>query len=329
MNRLRSARYPLAAALLLLACQSAFAAGDDEEEDQEPWSSRWSLAGATQVDQQSNRGAAVAIGYSVTPTTAVRLSASSTAYSATQSNGFHSNGIEFGAGHDFSRITISGALGTWQASDILTASEGKFGVDLRFKPWSIGLRGMYRRSKFDSLTVNSTITLADGTTLPLVNAIASCTLSNKGFGAHGEFAGAVWGAHATLMAYQYKNANCSYGMVTGLDALFHPSKDEFVQLESVRVAELALIGVRPIGRENTLLSSEFNGGASWKRNDLIVALDYTRQAEYIKGGRSNTIAATGTADLGHNSGVDVTIGLTRGNTVVRGAFVGFGFRAHF
>ena len=329
MKRLHGARYPLAAVLLLLACQPALAAGADEEEEQEPLTARWSLAAATQVDQQSNRGAALAIGYAVAPTTAVRLSANSNAYSATQSNGFHSNGVEFAVGHDFSHISVSGALGTWQASDILTASEGKLGVDLRFKPWSIGLRGMYRRSSFDRVTVNQVITLPDGTMLPVANAVASCTLSNEGIGAHGEFAGEVWGAHATFMTYQYKNANCSYGKTTGLDALLHPSKDEFKQLESVLVAQLALIGVRPIGRENTLLSSEFNGGASWKRNDLIVALDFTRQAEYFTGGSSNTIAATGTADLGHNSGVDVTIGLTRGNTVVNGAFVGFGFRAHF
>ncbi len=328
MTRRPNARYPLVAVLLLLACQPVLAAADDEEEEQEPWNARWSLTAATQVDQQSNRGAEVEIGYLLTSTTNLRFAGNSTAYSPTLSNGFHSNGVAAGVGHDFKHFTVTGAIGRWQDTDILTATEGKLDADFRFKPWTIGLLGLYRRSGFEPLNVKSTITLTDGTALP-VTAVSSCTLSNEGVGVHGAFAGDIWGAHASFMSYQYKNGNCSFGKTTGLDALKHPAKDEFVQLEAVLVDQLSTIGVRRIGRENTLLSSEFDGGASWRRQDLIVSLDFSHQADYFSGSASNTIAATGTADLGHNSGVDVTLGLTRGNTVVQGAFVGFAFRAHF
>lgn len=327
MTRLQILSLPLLA--LLLASPPALAAADDEEEqDQQPWDARWSLALSTEVDQQSNRGLEAAGGYALTPTTTVFVGANSIAYSPTVSNGFHSDGIEAGLSHDFRHFTLSGAIGRWQDSDILTAEEAKLGFDLRFKPWSVGLRAMYRRSGFEPVDVNATITLRDLTQLPVL-ATSSCTLSNEGYGIHAEFAGDVWGAHASAMSYQYKDASCSFGMTQGLDVLDHPVKTEFVQLEAPLVTQLETIGVRRIGRENTLLASEIDAGASWKRQDLIVSLDVTHQQEYFSGAGSNTFAATGTADMGHNSGVDVTIGITRGSTVVSGAFVGFAVRAHF
>jgi hypothetical protein len=328
----RFARYPLTAAFLLLACQPVLAAADDEEEEQEPWNARWTLAAGTEIDQQSNRGAEVEIGYLLTPTTSVKLDANSSAYSQTLSNGFHSNGVEFGASHDFRHWTLVGAVGTWQASDILTAVEGKLGADLRFKPWTVGILGMYRRSDFESLSVTSAITLADGTVVPVPTTptVATCKLTNQGFNGHGSYAGDVWGFHAAFTSYQYKNANCSYGDNTGIvEALLHPDKNVFMQLEAPLVSELETIGVRRIGHQNTLLSSELEAGASWKRNDLIVSLGVAHQEEYFSGATSNTLTTTGTADLGHNSGVDVTLGYTRGDTVVSGAFIGFAFRAHF
>ena len=329
MTNLDSSRYPLIALLLLLACQPALAAAvDEDEETPEPFNASWALAGSTEVDQQSNRGAEVEIGYALTPTTRVRVGADSVAFSATQSNGFHSNGVELGAAHDFKHWTVSGSVGTWQDSDIVTAKEGKLGVDLNFRPWSIGLRGLYRSSAFESLAVDTTVTLRDGSLLP-VHAVSKCKLTNQGVGAHGEFVGAVWGAHATFMSYSYKNGNCSYGSATGLDLLLHPNHDEFVQLEATLVDQMSVAGVRRIGYQNTLLSSLLEGGVSWTHNDLIVSLNIAHQAEYFSTATSNTLAATGTADMGHNSGVDVTIGYTRGDTVSSGAFVGFGFRAHF
>ena len=328
MTRLRNARYPLFLAFLVLACQPAFAAGDDDEEEQEPWNARWELAGSVEVDQQSNRGIDAEVGYAVTPTTSVRFAGNSTAFSPTLSNGFHSNGVEFGAAHDFKHFSLSGAISRWQDSDIVTATEGKLGLDLRTKPWSMGITGMYRRSSFEPLSVNTTVTLDDGTLLP-VAAVSTCKLNNTGFGAHGDYSGRIWSGRARFQSYQYKAGDCAFGKATGLDVLNHPDKNVFVQLESTFVDQLATIGVRRIGHENTLLSSEFGGGASWRHQDFIVSLDYTRQAEYFTGNSSDTLTATGTADMGHNSGVDLVLGYTRGNTVSEGAFVGFVVRAHF
>ncbi len=322
-------RLPLLAVLLLAVCQPAWAAADeDEEEPEQPWDARWALSGATIVDQQSNRVLEAEGSYAWTPATSVRLAGNSIAYSEVPGNGFHAQGVELGAQHDFKRWSLAGAIARWQDSDIVTVEEGKLAADLRLKPWTFGASAMLRRSGFEPTNVNGNITL-DGGTVLAVQAISSCKMNNEGFGAHGAWDGAIWGAHAEVHTYQYKTASCTFGTVTGLDLLKHPTRTEFVQLEAPLVAQLETVGVRRIGRDNALLKNEIAGGASWKHEDFIVRLDVERQTDYFSGSSSDTFSATGTADMGHGSGVDLVIGLTRGGTVVQGAFVGFAVRAHF
>ncbi|HXQ64687.1 MAG TPA: hypothetical protein VN787_07520 [Steroidobacteraceae bacterium] len=324
MTRFLEAGYPLLAVLALAVCQPAAAA---DEEQQAPSDARWSLALGTEVDQQTNRGFEGEVGYALTPNSSVRLAANSVSYYALASNGFSSQGLELGASHNFARWTLDGAVGRWQDTDILTAEELKLGADLPLRPWSIGLRGMLRRSGFEPLGIDTTVTLRDGTQLP-VAATSSCTLDNTGLGLHGAFGGEVWGAYLTAMNYQYRDASCSFD-TPGLEALHHPDRAEFSQLEATLVDPLETVGVRRIGRENALLASDFDAGTSWKHEDLIVSLDFAHQKEYFSGAHSNTLSATGTADLGDKSGVDLTVGLTRGSTVQSGAFMGLAVRAHF
>jgi hypothetical protein len=321
-------RYPLLAALLLCASQPVLAATDDEEEEPEPWDARWSVALSTEVDQQSNRSIEGAAGYAWTPTTSVRVAGNTVAYSEVPGKGFHAQGVELGAQHDFRLWSLSGAIARWQGSDIVTVEEGKLGADLRLKPWTFGIGATLRRSGFDATKDNTIVTLVDGTKLA-VQATSSCKMNNEGFGVHGAYAGDIWGGHAEFRGWRYKDASCTFGKVTGLDALRHPTRDEFVQLELPLVTALETVGVRRIGRDNALLANALDVGASWKHQDFVVRLDFERQNDYFSGRSSNTLFTTGTADMGHNSGVDLVIGLTRGATVVQGAFVGFAVRAHF
>jgi hypothetical protein len=321
-------RYLLLAALLLGAGPAALAATDDDEEEPEAWDARWMIALSTEVDQQSNRNIEADAGYAWTPTTSVRVAANSVAYSEVPGNGFHAQGVELGAQHDFKRWSLSGAIARWQDSDVVTVEEGKLGADLRLKPWIFGVSAMLRRSGFDATKDNTTVTLPDGTQLA-VKATSSCKMNNEGYGVHGAYAGDIWGGHAELRSFQYKNASCSFGTATGLDALTHPTRAEFVQLEAALVTELKTVGVRRIGRDNALLANALEVGASWKHQDFVVRLDFERQKDYFSGNSSDTLFATGTADMGHGSGVDLVVGLTRGSTVVQGAFVGFAVRAHF
>ena len=333
MPTIGSARYPLLAALLCCLCLPALAAtapaGDDEEdEDSAPINARWAVSVDTEVDQQSNRNVGGEVGYAWTQNTSVHFAGNSVAYSEVPGNGFHAQGIELGAKHDFKRWSLDGTLARWQDSDIVTVEELRLDAELPVKPWTLGLGLMARRSGFDAVNVNTTVTLGDGTQLPVL-AVSSCTMNNEGFSVRAAYAGDVWGGHVGLKGYEYKSAKCSFGGVTGLNALERPSKDEFVQLEAPLVAQLEVVGVRRIGRDDALLASQLEAGASWRREDFVVKLDLTRQKDYLSGLQSNTLAATGTADMGHGTGVDLVLGMTRGGGVVSGGFVGFAVRARF
>lgn len=326
MTRRLQALYPLAVCALL-ALGSAAAAVPDEDDPDEEADARWALSLATQVDQDSNRGFSGEVGYNVTPNTAVRGAVTSVDYTATNPNGFHSNGIEAGASHDFEHFGVDMAIGRWQDTDIVTAKELKFGGEYRRDPWSVGLRGGYRKSDFDAFKADTVVTLRTGARLP-VSAVARCKLDNTALGITGRYDGDVWGAYATLMKYQYADSKCKFN-APGLDALSRAQLREFRQLAAGLVDRLSVVATRRIGYENTLLDSSIDVGGSWHHDELVVSLDYTRQKDVFTGTESNTVSTTGTADLGDSSGVDVTLGYTNGRTIKSAAFVGFAVRAHF
>ena len=327
MNRIASTLTGFVVLGLLSCAARGATAADDDEDSTGSQDARWSLSLATQVDQQSARGFDGSVGYGLTPTTELLVSANAVDYTATNPNGFHSQGLELGASHDFKRFTVDGSVGRWQDTDILTAKELKVGGEFHADPWAAELRTAYRRSDFDPFASDRTFTHKDGTTRT-VSATSRCQIRNTELGLGGRYQGDVWGASASVMNYQYAKSTCRFTSL-GLGDKATLTKAEFRQLAAFAVDRLAAVATRRIGRNQTLLDSSIDIGASWKHSDLIVSVDYSRQKEFFKGAKSNTISTTGTADLGSNAGVDVTLGLTRGNGVSSGAFVGFAVRAHF
>ena len=317
----------LLAALLLLAQGPVLAAAPapDEDEPEEHVGGPWSMALATQVDQGPVRGLTGVLGRDLTPNTAVRVAADALDYPTNLEAGYKSVGLAAGASHDFKHVRIDGAFAHWQATDIVNVNELKLGADWRAAPWSAGLRGGYRWSDFDPLDTTATSSVT-GTVMP---AVATCHLHNLAGGAEGRYQGSVWGAYATLMHYRYSDADCHVELVDGTMQKVRLSRDQFVALAPEYADPLSAVALRHIGREQTLLSGSLDAGASWKHEDLVVSLDYARQKEYFFGTSSSTYSATGTADLGNATGVDCTIGLTRGGGVTNGAFVGFAVRARF
>jgi hypothetical protein len=318
----------LCAALCLLALRPVLAADDpDEDEGDEAADAPWSLALATQVDQASTRGFMGELGRDLTANTAMRVTVDSTDFSSTNQAGFKSNGVELGASHEWKRFDIAGAVGRWQDVDLLTAKELKLAGDLRFDPWSVGLRGGYRRSDFDPFTSAAAVTLRSGIVVDAATR-SHCKMDNTSFGADGRFQGDVWGAYATIMSYQYRDAKCSYLAGTALQQA-RVDRLELAALAGGVLDRLTAVATRRIGRDQTLLKSSIDAGASWKHDELVVSLDYSHQQEFLAGAASNTLSVTGTADLGDHAGVDCTIGLTRGGGVTQGGFVGFALRAKF
>jgi hypothetical protein len=326
---LRTTAPCLLAALLLLAQVPAAVAADeaDEDEAEETVNAPWALSLSTLVDQQSTRGFIGQLGRDLTPNTTVRFAADSTDYTATNPAGFKSQGIELGASHDFERFSIDGAVARWQDTDIVTAKELKLGGDVHFDPWSVGLRTGYRRSKFDPFRSTADVTLKDGTVV-VATSTSRCTLDNTALGLDGRFEGDIWGFYATAMSYQYKDSKCSFKV--GAKGVLSPAtRQQLRELSGGALDRLSTVATRRIGRQETLLDSSLDSGLSWKHNDLVVSVDYSRQKDFFIGDSSNTYSVTGTADLGDHTGVDCTLGLTRGGGVTSGGFVGFALRARF
>jgi len=326
----------LLAALLLLAqvpaaatapATAATASDPDEDEPEPKPDAPWSLSLATLVDQASTRGFSGELGRDLTPRTMLRVAADSTDYTSINEAGFKSQGFELGALHKFERFSIQGAIGRWQDTDIVTAKEVKLGGDFHYEPWSVGLRVGYRHSDFDDFTSTADATLPDGTPVP-AGTSSHCKLDNTAFGLVGHYAGSVWGGYATAMSYKYKDSKCSFPE-SGSGVEVRVDRETLLALSGGQLDRMSAVATRYIGREQTLLASSFDAGASWKHGELVVSLDYAHQKDYFVGASSNTYSATGTADLGDHAGIDCTLGLTRGAGVSSGGFVGFALRARF
>ena len=322
---IRTTALYLLAALLLAQAPAALAAADEDEDAEPAARAPWALALATIVDQQSTRGFFGQLGYDLTPKTSVRVAADSTSHTMTNPANFTSQGLEGGAAHDFARFRLDGAVAHWQNTDINSANELKLGSAFNAGPWTAGLRLGYRRTTFDPIATTVT-TPAAPQPQP---AVARCDLNNTALGLDGRYQGSVWGAYASAATYRYADAKCSFRFADGSTVEQHLAKAQFAQLAQAQAAELTLAALHHIGRQEMLLDGYVDAGASWKHDDLVVSLDYSRLKEYFAGATSNTYSVTGTADLGGHTGVDCTLGLTTGGGISEGAFVGFALRARF
>jgi hypothetical protein len=319
----------LAALLLLAQVPAAVAAADDPDEDEpeQKVDAPWSLSLATQVDQLNTRGFTGELGRDLTPNTTVRFRADSNDYTAVAAANFKSEGVELGAVHDWESFSIDGAVAHWIDTDIVTANELKLGGEYRFDPWTVGLKTGYRRAKFDPFTSKGAVTLPDGTVVPATTK-STCKLDNTALGLNGRFDGDIWGASVEFMDYPYADAKCSYKVATK-SALSRADRLALRDLSGGALDRLNSVATRHIGRDESLLDWSLDAGGSWKHDDLVVSLDYSRQKAYLIGAVSSTYAVTGTADLGDHMGVDCTLGVTTGGGVSSGGFIGFALRAKF
>jgi hypothetical protein len=330
-ERIRARRIAAEAALVTLILfattlnQPAIAAADDDENAPDP-DARWSLRLATVVDRQSGRGLAGSAGYSTSPATTWTLGANGSDTTSTSSTGLATSGLEAGYAHDFKQWGVNAAIARWQDVDVLTAREINGGGTFRREAWSIGSRLQLRRTTFDPFVAN--VIAIPGVTLPPTAATARCTLDNLGIGLRSAYDGESFGGYLGGAKYQYRDSSCHFN-VTGLGALLHDTRVELRQLLGPVADLLSRNAARHIGSQNALFDSSYGGGASWRHDDLKLALDYVRARDFLVGLKSDTLSATATADLGDFSGVDMTLGATRSKTYGTLAFIEFAVRAHF
>ena len=295
-------------AVLLAAPLHAAAPPDDDAEEDAADDSRWAVALKTEVDQDSGRSFYGKGAYALTPDTQVSLDAT-LVNAGTNLSGLVSNGLTLGASHDFDPYSVELGLGRWQDNGLVTAKELTGSADFNHDAWTIGINGEARRSNFNPFSANARVTLPDGTLL-IVRARSTCSLDNVGYGLHGDYAGDVWGFSGSYLSYRYADTRCKFDS-PGLAALARARRDQFRQLAAELTNRLERKVTTRIGSQNALLDSSYGLGASWRRDDLVLALDYTRQKDFLGGATASTLALTATADFGHGTGVDVTLGATR------------------
>ena len=315
----------LIAAMAVFAHAPAEGATADDDEDVQPPAGPWGLSLATQVDQPSTRGFQGRIGYDFTKRTSAYFGADNTERTSTNPANFTSTGIEAGAAHAFARFGLDGAVAHWQNTDVNSATEMKLRSEFGAGPWLGAVRVGYRWGKFEPIDTTAT---PPGGPQPLP-AIATCKLNNTAFGLDGRWQSGVWGAHATAMNFRYSDADCHFDFGGGTVVKQKLTRDQFAQLAAAQAAELIAAATHYIGREEMLLDGYVDAGASWKKDDFVVSLDYSRTKEYFEGATANTLSVTGTADLGGHTGVDCTLGITRGTGVSNVGYVGFALRAKF
>ena len=296
---------------LLAAPVHAAPPPDDDEED-ETADTRWALDLKSEVDQDSGRSFEGKVGYSLTPDTQVSLDAISV-NAGTNLSGLVSNGVTLGLVHDFDPYSVNLNAGRWQDNGLVTAKELSGGLDFNHDAWTVGVIGEGRRSDFDAFNANANVTLRNGTKL-VVRARSKCSLDNVGFGLHGEYGGEVWGFSGNYTSYHYADTRCKFNSA-GLAALERAKRSEFRQLAAELTNRLQRKVTSRIGSQNSLLDSSYGAGASWRHDDLVLALDYTRQKDFFGGTTADTLALTATADFGHGTGVDATLGATRSPTL--------------
>ena len=311
MPQPRRLAFCLLVALLAAPVHAAPPPDDDDEEDAAD-DTRWALDLKTEVDQDSGRSFEGKGAYSLTPDTQASLDAVSV-NAGTNLAGLISYGLSLGLTHDFDPYSVAATATRWQDNDLVTAKELTGGFDFNHDAWTIGLIGEARRSDFDAFNANAKVTLPDGTVLT-VRARSKCSMDNVGYGLHGEYTGDVWGFSGNYMSYRYSDTRCKFDSA-GLAALERARRHQFRQLAADLTNRLKRKVTTRIGSQNALLDSSYGAGASWRHNDLVLALDYTRQKEFFGDTVADTLALTATADFGHGTGVDVTLGATRSPTL--------------
>ena len=329
----------LMAGLWLLAPTRAVAADatpaverTDEDEMADSADERWGLKLGVQGDRVSTMGLTGAATYDLFASTTLRASGHSTDYRSDPPVGTPASartvGAEAGVTQRFGRFGLDVALGHWTATDVVKANEFKLGGTFSQGAFSGGLHTGYRRATFVPFT---TLASADfGTGVQLESVVASCRITNTAFGADGRWQGQVFGAHGSMMAYQYGNTRCGL-VASGVgSATVTQSSTAFAALAAAPLSRLAMTALPMIGEQPALARSVGQLGISWKRLNKGFGLDYLRQQDYFSGSTSSALYATATSYLGGSTGLEVTLGRARGgNGGPRGMFGGVGLRARF
>jgi len=302
---------------------------DDEMADSAD--ERWGLNLGVQGDRVSTLGLTGTATYDLYPSTTLHASGGAIDYRSDPPVNTPSTPrtiwADAGITQRFGKFAIDGALGHWVATHVLKADEIKLAATFASGGFSAALRTGYRRSTFawfDSFAVVDV-----GTGPQFLSVVANCQVKNTVFGADGRWQGKAFGVHGSLMSYQYANARCGlyapgYGSVSASLA-----EATFADVARGPLSRLAGTALEVIGEQPSLSRSVARFGASYRRNDKGLSLDYLRQQDNYLGLVGHALYATATAYFGGSTGLDVTFGRSQDGNGPRGLFGGLALRTRF
>jgi hypothetical protein len=284
-----------------------------------------------QGDRNSSYGFTSRLGYDVLRATTLHASAHATEYQGdlhqTNPGTTRSLAAAVGGTQRFGRFALDLDVGQWRVSNLVKTNEFKVAGLFDGGAFSGGLRTGFRKSNFTDFGTTATVDVGAGPqSLPVT---AACQLKSTLFGADGRYQARRWGVHGSLSEYQYSDASCTLYPAAGVGVGASLNAAQFAALAPDQVTRLLNLAMPVIGDQQSLAKSTAQVGASWRRKDLQLALDYLRQQDYFTGAQSTAYFATLTGDLGGGTGVDVTFGRTQGGGTPRGLFGGLGVRARF
>jgi len=305
---------------------------DDEASESATDQGRVAIALGVQGDRQRAFGFTSAVSYDLLRATTLRASGHGAESRGDLTQGYSgtidSLGASFGVTQRFGRAGVDLDVGHLQISNFLKADELKIGGTFHVGVLSGGLRTGVRKSTFAPFSGLTTLDLGNGPQLVPVQ--ARCEVRNTWWGVDGRYQGRVWGAHAGLTKEQYQDASCGLLPAEGARVSASFANAQFAQLAIGPLGRLQQLVLPVIGDQQTLANSLASAGVSWRHRDMILAVDYLRQRDHYVGTLGKAYVATCTADLGHGTEVDVSLGDSRGDGAgPRGLFGGLGLRTRF
>lgn len=294
-----------------------------EETSGEDSDSQWLLQGGLDVGRDHSRGVMASVDYTGrTSATAAddRYYDAGFAFSRSQSTaqptarrpGAETRTTAGDAYVSYGTQRWRGVLGLNAANDafLRKSKGGSLGVEFSQGGFSARLDGTFRKTVFDTFTLDPAIAARLGITLN-GDGTVSCTVTDKGAGARAAYDGSIWGAYASYDTRSFDKVKCAFGF-TVPDVFRRLANADFENLGGRFLDRArARVGGR-IGDRSRLLKSGFGLGVSldfW----IHWSVDYLRSTDAFGDGSASSYALTGTFSLAPNVSLDATLGSTSGD----------------
>ena len=310
-------------ATLALFCSAAAIAGSDDED-----LDHWSISAGGQVDDQSNTAYNASVGYEGT-IDANWLLAASHSTSSTDFSGITTDYAAFEFWHHGEHRGIAFGAHWFTHDGVAQALEATMSVPLHWRHLHVTLDTAARRIVFEKFQSTTTVTLRDGTLLP-VNAIADCNANNSGYGVEAGIDGFRVTGYVRGMKYKYGSTDCTFNQ-PNLNLLRRATRDEFRQLAAVVTQRLALLTASQIQRNNDadFLDHVYEGGVNLRVGRATFGVVYQTNEDEFADLTTNVYALSADLLLFSKTDLRIEVGSTQTDGIDSVAFAGMQFTMRF